>query len=822
MAQVRALLWRHATRNFSVKAETRRWANKKPAPEATQPQRQGRAAAPSKAPAMRKTWDKELKAWVPFVEKTADATADTPPKNRQAAWLKPSTSTEDKEPRFKLFGSGGEVKVDRKVLTPRMTPKKVEEEPKAAPKKSLKFEKNIFSNNFFPDVTWSSSKGSSTTTGRKDTRAPATRSYKPQTPPAFKARKFFKKKRAEPIRGLKVEIPSTITVEDLSERMCIKSERLLQTLRQLGERNLKDESELSAEVAELAVEEMGMIPILVEGFVDVVPTVVPDDCSAFPMRPPIVTVMGHVDHGKTTLLDALRQTTTKEAGGITQKIGSFTVPIDDTSIVFFDTPGHAAFATMRAQGSSLTDIIVVVIAADDGIQPQTREVLQLAVENGLPLIVAVTKCDRFPGQENEIVSRVTKELEEEGISEADMQLVCVSGKTGEGLDELKQAILLQAELMELRADVDVPGEGVVVEGSIARGLGVTVDTMVTWGTLKVGQLIVCGVEYGKIKSLIDENGKTIKQARAGTPVRLVGLKELPQTGLPILPVESEERAKEVVAERARILEQIKMKEAAAALVTKQHVSLGRRNKGRQLEVQRQERAAEEERMEALTPDDEGYVPKAVPILLKANALGIIDAIDHMIAEMNSISRECVLKRILAGVGPVTTSDIDLAVRTGATIFTFNTRQPSQIEKEAAHKQIEIKSHNVIYTLMDDIEVHLTSQMTHMDKEESVGMAEILQNIPINVKGRQKAAIAGVRVTEGSIFLDATYRIIRDGEVVMDGLSLESMRHFQDKISESPKGKECGVQFRDDDALFKVGDMIEAYRVVKVRPRLVRD
>ncbi|KAF0734685.1 hypothetical protein AaE_009127, partial [Aphanomyces astaci] len=228
---------------------------------------------------------------------------------------------------------------------------------------------------------------------------------------------------------------------------------------------------LSATVAELAVEDLGMIPILVQGFVDIKPTDVPADCSAFPARPPIVTVMGHVDHGKTTLLDALRNTTTTEHGGITQKIGSFTVPIDDKSIVFFDTPGHAAFSTMRAQGCSLTDILVVVIAADDGIQPQTKEVLRLAIDQSVPLIVAVTKCDRFPGQEDEIIARITKEVQMEGIHDQDMQLVCVSGKTGQGLDELKQAILLQADIMELAADTSKLGEGVVVEGSVVRGYG---------------------------------------------------------------------------------------------------------------------------------------------------------------------------------------------------------------------------------------------------------------------------------------------------------------------------------------------------------------
>ncbi|KAF0699813.1 Aste57867_9654 [Aphanomyces stellatus] len=872
-AQLRLPVWRQLAKNFSSRAESSRpWTPRKPevhTQSAHKPAGHGQASfkhghkptpAAAKPATTRKTWDKELKAWVPYVDK--DGAAAPVPTPRAAAgkawtnkagvkagpssprqWLKPTAVVDDPH-RFKLFSARGEVNVDRAAMD--RTTKVASSTTTAGAtsptgKKSFAFEKSLFSNDFFPDVSWNSKAAKtkhtsgdkrSGTTARPSTRAAFTRKtpqqfFKENSASAFREKKQrfnMLKKAAPPQKNRKVEIPSVITVEALADRMGVKSFLLVKTLRALGERHVQDTTELSAELAELAVEDMGMIPILVEGFVDLMPSVVPDDVSAFPARPPVVTVMGHVDHGKTTLLDALRQTTTTEAGGITQKIGSFTVPIDDTSIVFFDTPGHAAFATMRAQGCSLTDILVVVIAADDGIQPQTREVLRLATDHGVPLIVAITKCDRFPGQEDEIVTRISDEVMREGILEEDMQLVCVSGKTGEGLDELKQAIVLQAEIMDLRAPRDVPGEGVVVEGSVVRGWGVTVDMMVTWGSLKVGQLVVCGLEYGKIKNLIDEHGTHLTEAGPGTPIRMVGLKDLPKTGQSVLPVASEDMAKTVVAERARILELIAMKEAEAAVAVKEdRVSTGRRGKAKAIEAMRQERAEEEKRQEALTPDDEGYVAKVVPVVLKANALGIIDAIDHMIAEMNLVCRECVLKRIHAGVGPVTTSDIDLAVRTNATIFTFNTRQPGTIDKEAHRKQVTIKSHNIIYSLMDDIETLLTDHMTHEEKEEPIGAAEVLEHIPINLRGRQKASIAGVRVTDGQLQLDAKYRIVRDGDVIATGLSLESMRHFQDKISESPKGQECGIQFADDDAArFKVGDVIQAYRVVRVRPKLLRD
>ncbi|OQR93120.1 translation initiation factor IF-2 [Achlya hypogyna] len=788
----------------------------------------------------RQTWDKELKKWVTITE---TAPAPSNPSPADAATPPRTFKSEPKpkaEPRFRLFADS-----DLKVTVPKLPAAKPSEkhatrkdwrhnpphshsvhDPKkkahahTALRKELHFEKSLFnsSSSLFPDVDWS----------RNQSPRSARRSFQQRENSAQRSRSaknHHMRKRemiAAHLKDLKVEIPTTIVVSELADRMCVKAFKLVRVLKNLGEK-IDEDSEITAEVAELAVEEMGMIPILMEGFVDLTRTPIPDDVSAFPVRPPVVSVMGHVDHGKTTLLDALRNTTTKEHGGITQGIGAFTVPMAEspTPITFFDTPGHAAFSTMRAQGCHLTDVLVVVVAADDGIRPQTQEVLQLAQEHDLPMIVAVTKCDRFPDQEDEVVARITDELEGLGVAAHDTQMVCVSGKTGQGLDELKQAIVLQAELMELRADTAVPGEGVVVEATVVRGWGPTVDLMVTWGTLSVGQVVVCGLEYGKIKSLVDEHGTTVKTATPGMPVRLVGLKELPKTGDAVLPVESEERAKEIVTERARIQEQIRLKEIEASMDTKkEHVPLGRRNKARQLELQRQERADEEKRLESLTVDDEGYIKKVVPVILKTNSLGVIDAIDLLVAELNAVNDECELKRIHGGVGPVSTSDIDLAARTGATIFTFNTRHPGSIDKDAQRRQVNIRGHNVVYSLVDDIEAVVTKEMTPVEAEDVVGAAEVLQVISINAKGRAKAQVAGVRVTDGSLFADCTFRVLRQGEVVLDGAKLESMRHYQDKISESAKGQECGLQFTDP-VPFQQGDVLQAYRLTKVPPKLQR-
>ncbi|OQR99475.1 translation initiation factor IF-2 [Thraustotheca clavata] len=804
-----------------------------------------RATTEVKDKAPRQTWDMNLKQWVPYVEekKKVGPRKTAEPNATATRWLKKNDTKSAETPRFRLFDqtTEGELKINvPKINTAKPgekhttrkdwrhnpqhshsyhDPKKKAHQHTAA-QKALHFEKSLFDfeGSLFPDIDWNSRQDA-----RNERKKFQSRHNSAQRSRTAKNQQMRKREIEAHLKDMKVEIPATIVVSELADRTCVKSFKLLRVLRGLGEK-VNEDSVITAEVAELAVEEMGMIPVLLQGFVDLTRTPIPDDCSAFPTRPPVVSVMGHVDHGKTTLLDALRNTSTKEHGGITQSIGAFTVPIAEspTPITFFDTPGHAAFATMRSQGCHLTDILVVVVAADDGIRPQTKEVLELAQEHDLPIIVAITKCDRYPDEEDEVIERITEELELNGIEAHDTQLVCVSGKTGQGLDELKQAIILQAELMDLRADTKASGEGVVVEATIVRGWGTTVDMMVTWGTVKVGQYVVCGLEYGKIKSLVDQNGKSVKEATPSTPVRMVGLKELPKTGDSILPVDTEERAKEVISERARIQEQIQMKEIAAnSPEKKEHIPIARRQKARQLEFKRQERALEEKRLENLTMEDEDYVKKIVPIILKTNSLGVIDAIDTLIKELNDINEECELKRIHGGVGPVTSSDLDLAARAGATIFTFNTRSPNSIDKDAQRKKIDIRTHNVVYSLVDDIESVVTQQMTPVLEDQVLGSAEILQVISINTKGRSKVNIAGSRVTDGSLFLDCSYRVLRQGQVIAEDSKLESMHHYQEKISESTKGQECGLQFTQD-INFQQGDVLQAYKTNKVPPKLQRD
>ncbi|TYZ60887.1 hypothetical protein PybrP1_001459 [[Pythium] brassicae (nom. inval.)] len=630
---------------------------------------------------------------------------------------------------------------------------------------------------------------------------------------------------------LEVEIPTTISVKDLAERMCVKSRVLVKALRDLGERGVKDETVLSNAIAELAVESLHMVPVLLPPeFVDVELTVPPADCSMFPPRPPIVSVMGHVDHGKTTLLDALRRSkiAAGEAGGITQSIGAFTVELGKKfgaqhRITFIDTPGHAAFSGMRARGSEVTDMIVLVVAADDGVRPQTVEVIQLAHKNNVPLVVAVTKCDMHAHDEQEVRNRVADQLLNRGVvveqMGGDTPLVCVSGRTGAGLDALKETIALHAEVLDLRADSRAHGEAVVLEANVARGVGTQVDAVVKWGTLKNGSVVVCGLEYGKIRALMDESGKRAKEVGPGNPVRVVGLKGLPNAGDALLVVESEDRAKEVIAQRQEMLEWDLMATAeedgdGSGHAHRRRKYMGARRKWEQIELRRREEADEVKRVAALKAGEDGYVANVVPIIVKTDSVGVISAIDELIASLPS--DEAVVKRIMAAVGPVSSSDLEMAQATGATVYAFNIKHPGTIDREALEKSVSIRQHRVVYSMLDDIKELLRDNLAGREETEVIGAAEVLQSIPITTSGRRTINIAGCKITMGAMNMQAKYRLIRDGETLADGLSMESMRHFQEKVGEVTKGQECGLQLDGHDS-FQPGDVLQAY-VVKVVKR----
>ncbi|TMW68235.1 hypothetical protein Poli38472_007907 [Pythium oligandrum] len=688
--------------------------------------------------------------------------------------------------------------------------------------KNFKFENSIFGgdDDFFGHVDWD----------ERDTENREERRFKRQQ------RKKDKEKPKLMLPPQEVEIPTRVTVKDLAERMCIKSKVLIKSLRDLGESGLTDDSIITNDIAEVAVESLNMIPILLPPeFVDAELTLPPDDCSSFPVRPPVISVMGHVDHGKTTLLDALRKANVaaSEAGGITQSIGAFTVDLGKKfgklgTMTFIDTPGHAAFSSMRSMGSEVTDIIVLVVAADDGVRPQTEEVIRLAQKNNVPLVVAVTKVDMHAHDQREVIDRIAGELLNLGVVVETMggetPLVCVSGKTREGLDTLKETIALHAEVMDLRADTTVHGEGVVLEAKIARGVGAQVDTIVKWGTLKTGAIVICGQEYGKIRALVGPDGKRLKQATPGTPVRVIGLKGLPNAGEPLLTVGSEERAKEVVEGREELLQWdlLAATEEAEAEVTgeiahfRKRRYMGAMAKSREIELRRRQAEEEAKRVASLKVGEDGYVAKVVPIIVKTDSVGVITAIDDLIATLPT--EEAVIKRILGAVGPVSSSDLALAEATGATIYEFNVRHPASIDQEALQKNLSLRHHNVIYSLLDDVTELLRENLDGVEETEVIGSAEVIQEIPITKSGRRTVSIAGCRVTSGSMTMQAKYRLLRDGEVIIEDVTMESMRHFQEKVSEVTKGQECGLQFQGIDS-FRPGDVLEAYTVKVVKKGL---
>ncbi|CAI5729522.1 unnamed protein product [Hyaloperonospora brassicae] len=650
-------------------------------------------------------------------------------------------------------------------------------------------------------------------------------------------RKEAKRKPTPVLSAQEVEIPTSLTVKDLAERMSVKPRIVFRALKDLGENGLNEESVLTSDIAELVVDSQNMIPVLLPPeFIDLELTTPPADCSNFPYRPPIVSVMGHVDHGKTTLLDALRNSkvAATEAGGITQQIGAFSVDLgkkfkSHAKVTFIDTPGHAAFSNMRSRGSELTDLLVLVVAADDGVRPQTVEVARLALKNNVPLVVAVTKMDMHEHDREEVINRLGTELLNQGIVVENMggetPLVCVSGKTGEGLDQLKETIALHAEMLDLRADTEAAGEAIVLEASVARGVGTQVDAIVKWGMLKQGSYVVCGLEYGKVRALVDQAGKRVKQMAPGHPARVIGLKGLPEGGIALLSVPSEDRAKEVVAARQAMLDWDQMARADDeeaetrsddGILRRRRRFAGARRKWEQVELRRREAVDEAKRVAALKPGDEGYIANVVPIIVKTDSVGVISAIDELIASLPS--DEAAIKCVMSAVGPVTSSDLSMAQATGSTIYSFNINHAASIEQEALQKEVTLRRHRVVYSLLDDIKELLQENLKGVVVHEVIGIAEVIQSIPISTSATRSTNIAGCKVTFGSLNMQAKYRLVRDGDTIIENVDMASMRHFQQKVSEVNKGQECGLQLVGTDD-FQPGDMLEAYTTKVVKPEI---
>jgi translation initiation factor IF-2 len=585
---------------------------------------------------------------------------------------------------------------------------------------------------------------------------------------------------------LDVAIPDEISVGDLAQVMALKSGAVVKELMKMGVMATINQM-IDQETAFLVVEELGHTPVaavsetledqLTQQFEDI-----NTDSDQQP-RAPVVTVMGHVDHGKTSLLDYIRESrvASGEAGGITQHIGAYHVDTPKGMITFLDTPGHAAFTAMRARGAQSTDVVILVVAADDGVMPQTEEAVQHARAAGVPLVVAINKMDK----EGADPERVTTELAGKDVIPedwgGDTQFIKVSAHTGEGIEELLEAVLLQSELLELTAPVDVPARGVVVESRIDKGRGVVATALVQQGTLRKGDFILAGESVGKIRALNDDARQPTAEAGPSIPVEILGLDEPPQAGDEFFVVADERKAKEIAQQR--------------------------QDQARKEKFSRQQAA----KLENMFTDMESGVVNKLPLVVKTDVRGSLEALT---TALNDFATEEVAVEIVAsGVGGITESDINLALTTGAIVLGFNVRASSVARQLAEKEQIEVRYYSVIYNLLDEVKQALSGMLAPETKEEIVGIAEVRDVF----RSPKFGAIAGCMVTEGVVYRNKPIRVLRDNIVIYQG-ELESLRRFKDDAQEVRNGMECGIGVKDYNDV-KPGDQIEVYDITQVQRSL---
>lgn len=580
-----------------------------------------------------------------------------------------------------------------------------------------------------------------------------------------------------------VEIGETIIVSDLAQKMAIKAREVVKTLMKMGELVRENEA-IDQETAALLVEEMGHNPILVSStqVEDSLREAVDERSSNVQQRPPVVTIMGHVDHGKTSLLDKIRSTkvASGEAGGITQHIGAYHVQTDRGVITFLDTPGHAAFTAMRSRGAKATDIVVLVVAADDGMMPQTAEAIDHARAAGTPLIVAINKIDKDSADPDRVLNELTtKEVVPEEWG-GDTPVVRVSALTGEGIDDLLETIELQAEVMELEAPTDGAAQGVVIESRLERGRGAVVSLLVQQGTLNQGDLVLAGEFYGRVRAMTDENGKKVKSAGPSIPVEILGLPDTPAAGSEFLVVSDEKRAREVAEYRA---------------------------------VRERERALERQakmRLENLFDQmSEAKLP-SVNLILKTDVRGSLEALLSALDELST--DEVKVKVISSGVGPISESDVVLAESSEAVLLGFNVRADSAAKRKADEAGIDIRYYSVIYGLIDDVKAAMSGLLAPEHREQILGIAEVREVFHSSRFG----AAAGCMVTEGTIVRNKPIRVLRDNQVIFTG-QLQSLRRFKDDVNEVRAGMECGLAVKGYEV--QVGDLIEVFEIHEVQRTL---
>ncbi|MDE1148970.1 MAG: translation initiation factor IF-2 [Azospirillaceae bacterium] len=579
-----------------------------------------------------------------------------------------------------------------------------------------------------------------------------------------------------------VIIPEVITVQELANRMAERAADVIKALMRMGVMATITQN-IDTDTAELVVSEFGHRPHRVsEADVEVGVKGDEDRNEDLLPRPPVVTVMGHVDHGKTSLLDALRHTdvASREAGGITQHIGAYQVQLASGSrITFIDTPGHAAFTEMRARGANVTDVVVLVVAADDGVMPQTVEAIQHAKAAEVPIIIAINKCD-LPGAKPD---RVRQELLQHGlVVEAmggDVLDVEVSAKTGLGLDKLEENILLQAEILELKANPNRSAEGVVVEAKLERGRGSVATMLVQRGTLKVGDIVVAGSEWGRVRALVNDRGQNVDSASPATPVEVLGLNATPLAGDEFSVVENEARAREITEFRQR--------------------------KKRETQVAQSARGSLEQMFKQIQAGE----VKELPLVIKGDVQGSIEAISGTLEKLSGNNVEVKVRVLHSGVGAINESDVTLANASRGIIIGFNVRANPQAREMAKRDNAEIRYYSVIYDIIDDVRALLTGMLKPTLRERFLGNAQILEVFNITKVGK----VGGCRVSEGIVKRGAGVRLLRDNVVIHEG-TLKTLKRFKDEVKEVREGYECGMAFENYDNI-QPGDVIEAYEMEEV-------
>ncbi|AJQ50463.1 TPA: translation initiation factor IF-2 [Pseudomonas putida] len=576
-----------------------------------------------------------------------------------------------------------------------------------------------------------------------------------------------------------VTIGETITVSELANQMSVKGAEVVKFMFKMGT-PVTINQVLDQETAQLIAEELGHKVTLVSD------TALEDSLAESlkfegqtESRAPVVTVMGHVDHGKTSLLDYIRRAKVAagEAGGITQHIGAYHVETDRGMVTFLDTPGHAAFTQMRARGAKATDIVILVVAADDGVMPQTREAVQHAKAAGVPLVVAVNKIDK-PGAD---LDRIRNELSVEGVTSeewgGDTPFVKVSAKMGTGVDELLEAVLLQAEILELSATPTAPGRGVVVESRLDKGRGPVATILVQDGTLRQGDMVLCGSNYGRVRAMLDENGKPVKEAGPSIPVEILGLDGTPEAGDELSVVADEKKAREVAMFRQGKYREVKLARAHAGKLENIFETMGQEEK------------------------------KTLNIVLKTDVRGSLEALNGSLGGLGN--DEVQVRVIGGGVGGITESDANLALASNAVLFGFNVRADAGARKIVEQEGLDMRYYNVIYDIIEDVKKALTGMLGSDVRENILGVAEVRDVF----RSPKFGAIAGCMVIEGTVYRNRPIRVLREDVVIFEG-ELESLRRFKDDAAEVRNGMECGIGVKSYNDV-KVGDKIEVFEKVQV-------